>query len=246
MLLSSARFEDFFDRDKIQLHLDFPASFYVPSDISVSLQPWAVSTEPRILHICGTDRALQDDTLSRISGKYASLAREAGLPVVSYTCILPHEAPQEDWRTRETVELTALAYALIRQLIELLPSNSSTGTVAFGEDRFKELDGTLATWTQTLELLGDLLPATDHSILVIVIHGVELLEHKSTAGRLKSLLKVLCDWVRDKRKPATKVLFTTDGVSRALNELLDHTEVCIATNPAGKARSGSGWQPLAL
>ncbi|KAF4536168.1 Phytanoyl-dioxygenase family protein [Lasiodiplodia theobromae] len=35
VLLSSARLEDFFDRDKVQQYLDFPASFYVPSDISI-------------------------------------------------------------------------------------------------------------------------------------------------------------------------------------------------------------------
>lgn len=212
----------------------------------MSLQPWAVSTEPRILHLCGTDCVPQDDTLSRISGKYASLAREAGLPVVSYTCTLPHETPQESWRTRETVELIALAYALIRQLIELLPLSPSVGTVAFEEDRFKELDGTLDTWSQALELLRDLFLATDHSILVIVINGVEILDHRSTSGRLRFLLKVLCDWVRDKRKPATKVLFTTAGMSRALNELLDHTEICFPTSSAGEARFGLRWQPLAL
>lgn len=182
---------------------------------------------------------------------------------MSWFCALDGGAAAPAGRTRETVALVAAAYAVVRQLVELLPEGEGRAFGALGPERFRVLDGTLRTWRAAMGVLAELLAVNDEPLLCVVVDGVEVLDDRargSTDGAVGEFVRVLERRVRvgvegegegeeegRRARQIVKLLFTTAGESAALNEVLDGREVVAASAavPAGSiAGRGVGRKPL--
>lgn len=191
----------------------------------------------------------EDTYLGQIAQRYARLAREARIAVVSYFCRLSYDEPPRN-RTRETIELIALVYSMIRQLIELLPRQLHMCQVDLSSERFNKLDGTLRTWDEALKLLGDLLALLEEPMLVVVIDGLQCLDdHKemSTELQLKQLVELMqCATNTVGKGCILKVMFTTSGNSVALDAVLDSGSVFRSSPPRARipGQSIRGMVPI--
>jgi hypothetical protein len=105
---------------------------------------------------------------------------------------------------------------LIRQLVELLPDVlPEPSSIVLTDARFKALDGTLKTWDKMLSLFADLLSLMPRSML-IVIHGMQRLNSGDITNQIQAWLDVLRDQICERRTQTVKILFVTEGQSRAL------------------------------
>jgi hypothetical protein len=166
-----------------------------------------------------------------VAAMCVDFANKAKLPVISYFCQLSRDKSLRPGNTRESQELVALTYSLIRQLIERLPAQLECES-DFGGERFSRLDGTLKTWNDAVEALNDLLQFTP-TILYCIIDGFQWLDDPSTDKFLKELVKVF----RGAALPSSncfKVLITTTGRSRSLLGELSPTELILADRDGAK------------
>jgi len=250
LLTLSADMEAYFDRNQVQIFDDdLTSSFYADSDIVSRIQSWATSTQSNVLYIAGMDCLPDDHSLSRIAAYYAYESRSAKIPVCSYFCQLSNEEPPAG-RTRETIELTALAYSLLRQLIELLPSRPGNLTALDDLEIFSELEGTLVSFPKALELLDSLLSALDYPIIIFVIDGLDQLDDLtfgSTDKWLHELVEVLLRHGRDSSTGVKKMMFSTGGSSAPLFEALDASEILVVNAPqTRRGRRSIGEEPLVI
>jgi len=142
---------------------------------------------------------------NKVTTMAASLVEQAhktDVPIISYFC------KQSKNRPREAV--TALLYALMRQTVELLPTESTT-TIDMSEERFKGLSGEADTWDAALVLFRDVIELLDSLTCTAccVVEGLHWLDGKSTESRLHQLLEALGN-------TNLKVLFATTGKSTVL------------------------------
>lgn len=249
LLFHSAKMEEFHDRDKVQPTPDHAAGLFIESELASSIQSWATVAESRALCVVGMDPLWSDNPASSAASHYVVFAREAGLPLCSYFCQLQNDEPPPG-RTRETIELTALVYSLIRQLIELLPPDDVVPRTQLDESRFNGLEGTLDSFPDAIRLLDDLMGATGHAILIFVIHGLDVLDdptHRSTEAPLKKLLDVLLRHVYGDHAGVVKVLFSCGGISAPLFEALAHDQILLLSAPQLKGgRPSAGTDPIIL
>lgn len=238
ILIESARLESFFDRRKTHLRQNSEnPGLLVNSGVAHRVKSWIVATESQILYTSGTDPL--DDVLenSNAAGHYAHIARERGIPVCTYSCSLEGPDPPPG-RTRETIELVALVYSLIRQLIELLPFVPPADEPwRFSED-WTSLDGTLETFPQALQIMDGLLSSTGHALLVLIIDRMDLLDdrtYRSSEKWLDRLVGLLVKHTNTAHKTALKVWFVSSGSSAALFKALNVNEIVVSTPPRRKA-----------
>lgn len=225
LLLRSSALESFFDREQVQGEFEPSASFYTDPEIVSRMQHWATTPESGILCISGSEGS----AVGLVAAQYAALSREAKLPVCSYFCRLQHEEPPAG-RCRETMELVALVYSLIRQLIELMPMNSTSLGRDLDQVSFDALEGTMDSFSRALRILDALLGSTGQPILILVIDSFDILEdtvYNSTTSHLKDWVKVLKKHAETKEEGILKVLFTTSGTSFALLEELDDSDFAL-------------------
>jgi hypothetical protein len=221
----SARLEQFFNRKQTAPFQD-PENTIVPSEVVSRMKGWATSLKSQLLYLSGSGDS-QD--LSNVAAQYVAYAHEAKVPIASYFCQLSAPEPPAG-RTRETIEAVALVYALIRQLIELLPMELDASCPQLDASGFQNLDGTMASWSEALSLLEQMMGMIDNPILVLVIDGFDALDDsRSTTSRLRDFLQVLRRRVMASRGPVLKVLFTSPGESAALKEILDPHEISLNT-----------------
>jgi hypothetical protein len=247
VLSFSSNMETFFNREQVQCNYDYPASFLADTDTITRLRRWATGTGSEALYIAGTDGALEDSLASSAAAQYAALAREACLPVCSYFCRLANDDPPKG-RTRETMELTALTYSLIRQLIELLPAKIASDT-NLDERRFQALEGTFDSFPQALELLDHLITSTGHTIIIFVIDGIDQLDDptfRSAEKWLKKLVALLVRRSRQDNNGVVKTLFTSSGTSSPLFELMNSNEILLVDSPQLRSGRAMGMEPLVI
>lgn len=184
-----------------------------------------------------------ENILRRSSAGYASLAREASVPVVSYFVELSHEEPPAN-RTRETVELTALICALIRQVVDLLPAQFES-SARMDQERFAELDGKLRTWDQAVEIFADLVQCVQMPIVLFVIDGLNFVEDDFLERKIEKLVNCFEDLTRIEDK-VIKIMFTTAGLSGALSRRLRDGDMfaCQTASPVAHGRRRNGRQLL--
>lgn len=234
LLVRTAELETYFDREKVQPDYEPAGNVLADPLIIARMRDWALATEPQVLYITESKMSLDVSVASKLGARYAAMARELGIPVCSYFCSLRHEDPEEG-RTRETIELSALVYCLLRQLVELLPAAVDTNLVDFGN-----LDGTLATFSHALALLDRLISATEHPLLVFVIDSLDVLDDivcGSTKDWLKKFVGVLLRHVEENKEQKVKILFTGSGTSITLSELLEPQSHLLADS-TGSPRLG--------
>ena len=129
--------------------------------------------------------------------------------------------------------LISLTYALIRQLVELIPPGMNEHPDSLNRRSFERLDGCSETMDDALDVLGQLLDQSP-PVLLCIIDGLQKLDDRETRQHLKLLLETL----RGRRgiesteaansERLLKALFTTDGRSRCLLNGLSSSELVFA------------------
>ncbi|KAK2776167.1 phytanoyl- dioxygenase family protein [Colletotrichum kahawae] len=217
--ICSRQLEDFFYRDRIRLSHEAFDSIMVPPESFREIGDWARASAPNLLWLEGppVDGDDFENPVTMMAATVIALAEKTKLPVISYFCELRRgEKLRNGNDSMEAQAMLSLVYALIRQLIELLPPFLDTG-VDLSEGRFKALDGSLGTWSQATSILTDLGELMPGPVLCI-IDGLHWLTDRGTDNYLSDLLKIL-------RGDKWKVLLFTTGRSVVLQDELSRSEI---------------------
>lgn len=210
------------------------------------LEDFTTAMDSRILYAYSRYQAEESRLLFDSTAAYVTFATARGIPVVSYFCELtPDAAPSG--RTRESVELCAMLYTMIAQVIDYLPEELEAPEPSFTREYLAGLDGTLRTWDAAIGFFEDLLAAVRVRVLLFVVHGLNLLEDDlrgSTTGKLDQVVGCLRSLVRAGGSDRiVKILFTTSGLSKPLIAgIEEHETVSCSPNLArdlGETRSPS-------
>lgn len=222
-VISSRHLEDYFSRSRVRLSPDDFNLMEGGDEVITRLSEWSQGLCPPILWLEGPTLEVDDfeNPLTSIAAKLVSTVAAHNLPAISYFCELPRTG--EDRNTPEADGSISLLYALLRQFIETLPPRLET-TIDFSEERFARLDGSLNTWTEAIELLGDLLSVLS-GVVFCVIDGLHWLDDPGTDAPLAQLITAL-------RHERLRVLFTTCGRSGCLLENLERDETLIVNGIA--------------
>ncbi|CAI4219214.1 unnamed protein product [Parascedosporium putredinis] len=161
--LASRHFEEYFTWEHVHPFIETPSPLLADTAFVVRLDAFTTSMESQLLYAYGRFHTQGPGILDKSAVVYKTLAQEAGVPVVS----------------RESVELSALLYALIRQVIDLLPTNNTQVATFLDEERFSTLDGTLRTWKDALELFENLVDGVRLPLVLFVVHGLNILEEEA-------------------------------------------------------------------
>lgn len=227
--MNSRHLEDFFSRGRVRLPADAFGSASLNQELLGRLQEWAQGISAPILWLEGPADECDEfeNPLTGVAAKFIEMATKHRFTVVSFFCELPRrssgqQAPQEQ-------AAISLLYALLRQMIEVLPPKLDT-TVDLSERRFNELDGSLNTWDNALELLSDVTSFVP-GIVFCIIESFHWLDAKTTENPLTQLLQVL-------RNEKFRVLFTTHGRSGCLLQTLGREEVLDLTDTCARSDVG--------
>ncbi|OJD32544.1 phytanoyl-dioxygenase family protein [Diplodia corticola] len=223
--LASADLENHYDGQNVSPHFESPGAFLLANqNVEAGIRAFTMAGQSQVLHVCSPMELGVETHSALLAATFTASVRESKVPTLSYFCRLSHSVPSG--RTRETVELVHLTYALIRQLVEILPDGGKFDGTRLGEAVFQTLDGTLLTWEEAMDVLRCLLQevVAHQPLLYIVVDGVALLEdvsYHSTDRPLGELIELLCGLAAQKGGHKVKLLFTTAGESRALNAALE-------------------------
>ncbi|KAL3490528.1 hypothetical protein BJX62DRAFT_137745 [Aspergillus germanicus] len=230
--VASARLQDFFDSDDQLLDHQSDARVTLENGAIEALQQWATDAYSQILAIGGSSNSNISNP-AHISACYANLALDAKLPVITHFCSRPQTA--KNGLTLFQQGLIALAYSLIRQLIEHLPPVANgTSDRTIKSEQFAVLDGTFASWKEVLLLIDTLLSFAP-PLLICIVDGLDKLQHPSTDGYIRSLVRL---FVSHTRKPPDseagrqdvllKALFTVSGTPDSLVETLSENPLTLS------------------
>ncbi len=241
MLLSSSHLEDHIDRDRVMIEHDEPSAKYMDWQVVFALEEWTTSGS-QILCIVGPNQVTDTAPTTMVAREYVVSAISAKIPTISYFCELPRPRTKlPESMTAEMSGLVSLTYALIRQLIELLPSFMSY-TEDLGALRFAKLDGSVDSYDEAITVLGELLDLSP-PMLLCVIDALEALDDRSTAMQMTAFVSTLRGHevykgpLSEGSDRVLKVLFTTAGRSRSLLTELKDDELVFAE------RAGSAQNP---
>jgi hypothetical protein len=148
--------------------------------------------------------------------KLVAFGEQANLRMVTY--FANFETPK--WlglgEPAEAKFVRSVLYALIRQMVELLPDQFE-GNIDISQRRIRRLDGTEASWEEALTMLDDLIRVLPHPVFC-VLDGVQCLEHAGTEQYLRRLIDIL-------RKSDLNVLYLTTGTCRSLRDAIPLKEM---------------------
>ncbi|KAH7322622.1 hypothetical protein B0I35DRAFT_476554 [Stachybotrys elegans] len=249
--LASAHFEDYFDWDRVYPFTEGPRPPLVDIMFASRLRDFTITMQSQIMYVQSQNSSTGLNPIHQTMAEYISRAREKRIPVVSYFCD-PSAREVPYGRSAESMELCALLYSLIRQLIQLVPAELPPSTPPLHE-QILALDGTLRTWEEGLELLGSLVRCLDVPLLLFIVDGVNTLEDEELQGSrfdmaLRQLITCLEALTREvlPGDRMIKVLFTTTGPSQSLCDEMDERDIvaCNMSNSTRKNRRGR--QPLAF
>ncbi len=182
------------------------------------LSEWTESATSWVLWLEGSHTMTDDfeNPITAIAARYIDLADRSGVQIISYFCELrPNEPTRPSNTTGETAALFSLVYALLRQMIELLPPRFDTH-LDLSESRFRRLNLEFDSWPDMLSATRDMLELMPEPVFC-VINGFHWLDDRSTDDSLEEFLQVL-------RTEKLKVLFTTTGRSACLQDGLSSAE----------------------
>lgn len=214
---------------------------YMDWQVVSALEEWTTSGS-QILCIAGPNQVVDTPPTIMVATDYVASAIQAQIPVISYFCELPRRGTKlSSGMTAEMKGLIALTYALIRQLIELLPSFMSY-TEILGEQKLAKVDGSVGSYDEAITVLGELLDLSP-PMLFCVIDGLEVLDDRSTTKHMTAFINTLRGHRIYRNPPAEgsgrvlKILFTTAGRSKSLLTNLKENELVFAE------RAGSALNP---
>ncbi|PYH93239.1 hypothetical protein BO71DRAFT_431170 [Aspergillus ellipticus CBS 707.79] len=232
--LASRHLEDFFDCDDQIPDLEPDVPVVAEENVMTSLKQWATDANSQVLAVGGAPSTAYPSPVLLVSTCYANLARKARLPVISHFC---NRSTEEGKELTFEQHLIALAYSLIRQLIEYLPPvvESHSGCDLSAE-RFKRLNGTLTSWKEVLSLI-DILLYFAPPLLVCVIHGLDIIQDASADQHIRSLVRTLLTHTRHQtvmmadggqsQSVLLKILFTVAGRPSSLVETLSENQLIL-------------------
>ena len=242
MTLFSSHLEDHIDRDRVMIEFDQASVMHMDWQVISALEEWTTSAS-QILCIVGPDQIVEMPLTTMAATQWVASANQANIPTISYFCELPRP------RTRLPVGMTAemsglisLTYALIRQLIELLPSFASY-TEGLGAQKFAKLDGSIDSYDEAIAVLGELLDLSP-PMLFCVIDGFEALDDRSTTKHMTTLVNTLrghtiySSPLSQLSDRVLKILFTTAGRSRSLLTDLRDDELIFAERAGSAQKAG--------
>ena len=238
--LYSSHLQDWFSDDQIRFNRDEGDRLSIEWQVVSALEEWTKSSS-QILCIVGPSDATAPSTTSLIAKECAVSANLSQIPVISFSCDLPRKN-LTGGVTAEVRALIALTYALIRQLIGLLPT-TFTCTENLREPKFAVLDGSLDTWSDAMAVIGELLDLAP-PMLFCVINDFQLLDDKSTSQYLEAFLDTMRGHTKiggsssEGPKRVLKILFTTAGSSRCLLSHLTRKELVFAEHNRTARRPG--------
>lgn len=233
--LHSACLEDHFSRDRVRPLPEYYQPLPFEPEVVLRLQEWSQGTGSPLLWLGGPSFEGLDSSnpLTLLASKVIDLVDENHLSVISYFC---HIQRKDGSASGETQALVALMYALIRQLVELLPPRFDSHK-DLSEERFSHLSGTLDSWEEALDVFEDLLEFVPGPKIFCIIDGLHVLDYRSIQRPLALLLGRL-------RKGGDKlrVLFTTSGRSYCLGQETEVRENLFIEN----FRNGLALDAMAL
>lgn len=240
--LTSSHLEDYFSWDHVQPLTQASLPLTGETALLSRLDDFTTTLEPQTLYFHRQYNTT--GTLRHAVSAYISLARTAGIPVISYFCDLSHDTPPN--RTAESVELCALISALIRQLVNLLSPDAAASASTLDGVPSSALDGTLRSWPEALLVFERLLRAIELPLLLFVIDGLDILEdpfEQSTTEQILELVRLFSQFTKpssssEEDGPIVKVLFTTCSLSETLCEVLDEDEIVASSSSVPKSRRG--------
>ena len=250
-LVASRNLEDYFDRDRLGRELESP-KVVVTSEISHRLRDFISSADGAVFAIAGS-RLLDQHGMgnaTKVAINFINHAEEIGLPVISWFCQPPVRGQTYEEAAVEASSLVSLVYALVRQLIELLPLKPRK-PIGVSIIDLESLDGTFETIGTAIQLLGALIRQIDF-VVFIVIDGLQWLDDIGTMKPLSELIATLTKDVVDGRASSEtgqdaqdiRVLLTTTGRSHALLENLEPSTYLLA-DTGGRNRRGAAGNPHA-
>lgn len=238
---ASKHLEDFFDSDDQMADFDAEVNVVAEDSVVKSLQQWATDPHSQMLAVAGSPSTDPPCPVALFSACFASFSRQARLPAVSHFCSIP-DATVEGL-TQSQQGLIALAYSMIRQLIDYLPPvlESHEGC-DLSQERFASLNGTLSSWTIVLSLIDALLHYAP-PLLVCVIDGLDILHDESTDPHIRSFVRTLMTHTKHQadaipdgtagQNVLLKVLFTVAGRPSALVETLSEDQLILNSESNG-------------
>ncbi|KAL4807256.1 hypothetical protein BDV18DRAFT_159475 [Aspergillus unguis] len=237
--LASAHLQEYFDHnDQIPTSCDESLELVIEENVLESLKQWSADTHSQILAI-GDASNTSSSPACLISSCYTTLARNTQTPIIAYSCTLPPASLAKDGITLFQQGLIALAYSLIRQLLEYLPPvvNGSPAHTVKAEN-FTLLDGTLASWKEVLSLIDTLLYYSP-PLLMCIIDGLDRLQDASTDEYTRSLVRVFVSHTRrpsdlmpGRQSVLLKILLTVEGNLESLAETLTENPLTMAESDA--------------
>ena len=215
---------------------------YMDWQVVSALEEWTTS-EAQMLCIVGPTQIADASPTTMVASEYVIFATQAEIPTISYFCELPRprtNLPND--MTAEMSGLISLTYALIRQLMELLPSFTSYAE-ELGAQRFAKLNGSAESYDEAASLLRELLDLSP-PILFCIIDAFEILDDRSTTAPMTTFVNSLRGHNVYKGPASSgsdrvlKILFTTAGPSGTLLTELGEDELVFAERAGSAVKTG--------
>lgn len=190
----------------------------LPGDHVQYVQQWIQATESRFLWVEGPALGSHETKLSQMAPQIYAASLQAEIPAVLFSHRRDY-AFQCDGMSIQGAGCIAMLYAVIQQLVRLLPTSFESHPELTG-DRFGQLDGTMDTIGVALEIFGALLSLAP-PVVVFVFNGVEMLGSPEPGEGTDPTVARMINHLRDDGKiKLLKFLFTTGGNSCVLGEKL--------------------------
>ena len=215
---------------------------YMDWQVVSALEEWTTS-QAQMICIVGPTQIVDTSPTTIIASEYVIFATQAEIPTISYFCKLPRPRTKlPNAMTAEMSGLISLTYALIRQLIELLPSFTSYAE-DLGAQRFANLNGSADSYEEAIGVLRELLDLSP-PMLFCIIDAFEILDDRSTTAHMTAFVDTLRGHKSYKAPASTgsdrvlKILFTTAGRSRTLLTDLSDEELIFAERAGSALKTG--------
>ena len=226
----SRHLEDSTIYGRIKIPYDPASGLFFDWQVVAALQEWATSNSSQIINVVGASQIEELSSTAPIASHCIDLAVESRIPVISFFCELPRRGTSlPNSMTPEMAALISLTYALVRQMIELLPSAAINIPTSLNRRSFERLNGSSESLDEALKILGHLVDRSP-PVLLCIIDGLQKLDDQETRQHLTLLLETLRGQRTRSAEIASpdhvlKILFTTAGRSRCLLNGLKRNEV---------------------
>ena len=244
LLQSSEVLEEYVLGDKFATSLlERPPALAVSNAIFSRLQQWIGATKSERLWIAGPSERHYPSKMSTMAASVVRLLARGDPLVIFYFCELPRKEDLQPGTSREAAALLSLVYSLIRQLIFRFESNFDSEK-DLSKTRFGDLDGTMNTWHQALELFKDLIYLSS-PYLICVLDGVDRIDYRDGGKGFQEFLDFMENIMDndeheggDDESSVFKLLFTTAGKSGALKRNLARREMLLEDERRGSVDLG--------